>query len=128
MKEQLISYETAVLAKEKGFDWESEKFYIPETGKICNMDAFIDIAKNLTYTVSAPTQSLLQKWLRDEKNIHISVDHFWDWDDFSNLVYRNKEEKMHQIFSKRDGDYISYETYEEALEAGLQEALKLIES
>lgn len=59
MKEQLISFETAKLANEKGFkfDWQ------------INFDIFDD-----SLFINSPTQSLLQKWLREEKKIHISVE------------------------------------------------------
>lgn len=70
--------------------------------------------------IEAPTQSLLQKWLREKHNIHIGVYYnknscVWDvecWhvDDVEPFYYGN----------------IEFNTYEEALENGLQEALKLI--
>lgn len=50
MQEQLISYKTGVLAKEKGWDGD-----------------FIESHKILT------TQSVLQKWLREVHNINVEV-------------------------------------------------------
>ena len=67
-----------------------------------------------------PTQSLLAKWLREEYNIDI------------NIITKHKD------LGKFYGGFIdtnnkinksigsNYKTYEEALEIGLQEALKLI--
>jgi len=79
---------------------------------------------------SAPTQSLLQKWLREVHNWNIIV--FNDDGDieFGNLRYNFELRNVTISFKKRNiknivGTY-EFKTYEEALEKGLQEALKLI--
>ena len=141
MKEELISFETAKLAKEKGFDLKCIENYDPE-GIIQPWDSLEDVVGNYSDIdeylyhnnsslgknyVSAPTQSLLQKWLREEYNIHITVwledssgkDFICSYGDSSSmdqaLIHdENTEELMH------------FTTYELALEKGLQEALKLI--
>ena len=61
--------------------------------------------------ILAPTQSLLQKWLRETHNIFISIN--------VNYCYKiyNNDELYEESFY--------YNNYEEALEQGLQEALKL---
>ena len=65
----------------------------------------------------APTQCLLQKWLRENYKIHIMV----------NFDYRHNSYFVEIIFND---DHIiikdSDETYEDALEYGLQESLKLL--
>ena len=78
----------------------------------------IDLS-NKHYTIyEAPTQSLLQKWLREEHNIHITITSI------------SQESWQYHITKpgQRLGD--NYEedfyTYEEALESGLHQALKLI--
>lgn len=58
-----------------------------------------------------PTQSLLAKWLRKVHNIHVYP------------VYIDKGYEYYINTTQSDG---WYETYELALEAGLQEALKQI--
>jgi len=120
MKEQLISFECAKLAKEKGFDIPCFSFYRDNGdlhgigGKPAGtMPPYLSGINNQI----APTQSLLQKWLREEKNINIWVlpasafgkDKTW-WD------------------SIVDGQFAGQtcNTYEEALEEGLKEALKLL--
>ena len=62
------------------------------------------------YFYSAPTQSELQKWLRDKHNILVLIDR----GDKPYITFQHNR-------SKED-----FDTYEEALEKGLQEALKLI--
>lgn len=111
MKEQLITFEIAKLAKEKGFDIECVNRY--KNNGILNDYTFGE-------TYSAPTQSLLQKWLREEREIHVEVD-----------AFSNSEEYYYYfgILTRKNGDWIrdgKYRTYEDALEQGLKEALKLI--
>ena len=62
--------------------------------------------------------SLLAKWLREEHNIHL-------------IAYKNINiDGYDWCYITTDGitNINSYKTYEEALEAGLQEALKLIKN
>lgn len=123
MKDELISFETAKLAKEKGFGKTLETIYphsYLEDGKIV-LNSCNNTEEGL---FSAPTQSLLQKWLRDIHNIHINV---------SNL-HLSKGEWREQAYNLDEGHYkgapagFHFKTYEKALEIGLQEALKLIKN
>ena len=105
MKEQLILFETAKLAKEKGF---------------LNSIHYDGMGGYFTNT----TQSLLQKWLREEHNIEV-------WVTPTHLSYINN--KLYKVeIEYFNGKRIhcfkhdEFKTYEEALEKGLQEALKLI--
>lgn len=136
MKEDLISFETAKLAKEKGLQLGSRKSYChyhktytydgdpnhPESHRkddvrlnydfytVNNAGTPLDIS-NKYYTIyEAPTQSLLQKWLREIHNIIVLIDN---------------GDKPYLTF-KHTRSNINYKTYEEALESGLYEALKLI--
>jgi len=157
MTEQLVSFETAKLAKEKGFDEICTSHYVNEKPFYS-----VDEPKQLFNTVlrygnrketyestsvlwfknsdlhykdnsekfrfnkgyTAPTQSLLQKWLREEHDIHIIV--------ISNS--KNQYFVDYRFSNQRvDNDYdlillsgVVYNTYEEALEKGLFEALKLM--
>ena len=70
MKESIISFETAKLAKEKGFphrDSITHKAY-NVNGELGNIFKF-----DKPYTILAPTQVLLQKWLREIHKIHIVI-------------------------------------------------------
>jgi hypothetical protein len=110
MIDQIIKYETAVLAKEKGFDIRSEPYrYNPIHEELTVLEG-----------VNAPTQSLLQKWLRDKFSINIGLTYY----NLAKSGYRNStywEYRLHYAGVWGQGN-----TYEEALEVGLQEALKLI--
>ena len=125
MQEQIVTYETAILAKEKGFPQEPNRLKIPYYNykgefkgdvkdwlrKYLRKEDTSDVK-----SVSAPTQSLLAKWLREEHNIHL-------------IAYKNINiDGYDWCYITTDGitNINSYKTYEEAYEIGLQEALKQI--
>ena len=134
MKEQLITFETAKLTKEKGWttNYLSTLDYYKTDGIKAKLE---DLTKNRDYKnfyFHAPTQSLLQKWLREVHKFEIQI--------FTMGVYMNKLTNPHSEFKNSIGfktycyglnadygkDDRGFKTYEEALEKGLQEALKLI--
>ena len=160
MKEKLIEFKTAKLAKEKGFEEKTPFYYyyyednknnrrlysekilkaelkeneVSHTRyRMCGggpdatdyeksfvkyNDLLIDInrypARNVMF--QAPTQSLLQKWLREKYKKHIDINPFYYKGDFISWNLR-----IHNTYYKD-----KYNSYEEALEIGLQEVLKLI--
>jgi hypothetical protein len=79
---------------------------------------------------SAPTQSLLQRWLREVHEIEvisypIIVGSYsfkiYKFTEIINIIYLNGR----SVSNKKDNNK-NWPNYEEALEEGLQEALKLI--
>ena len=129
MEEQLISFDTAKLAKEKGFNIPTISYYNPKgrseesegymTERLeCSnwndgQGSYPTHAKDVE--CSAPTQSLLQKWLREVHNTDV---YCIPW------IYENK--RVYDFFVNYEGESRAYSSYEKALEVGLQEALKLI--
>lgn len=150
MKEQLISFETAKLAKEKDFpfidnyhlqwyDKEGKLYYVqfPHDESLSSYFNKVYLKDNTLYNgindtkdnpivryeddlYLAPTQSLLQKWLREVHNIHTVAlpwqDHAADNNDpikYRGMIYGIKtyEEHLQQ---------------ENAMEQVLFEGLKLI--
>lgn len=124
MKEELITFETAKLAKEVGFDWRVRGAFGDELDlrEVC---APIDYNTEAVFVdrgyVSAPTQSLLQRWLRDEKNICIEIEVYMCGSGFEYMF------KVHDFnsFKEIDGDDLE-ESYEQALEAGLFKAMTIL--
>ena len=127
MKEELISFETAKLAKEKGYtqEWLDHYEYYKEDGSL----------HNWKYDYPAPTQSLLQKWLREVHEIHIHIEVWRNMDhcdEYKGFITKpayikplyDKTNKGLDIMEIKRVSF-KYE-YKEALEAVLQEALKLI--
>jgi len=154
-KEPIVSYDLAKLAKEKGFDWECYKCYdYALTSKYDEQDGYsgsfgwkkgelnlrgdyfvnnynnIDYSNKNWYMCAAPTQSLLQKWLRDVHDINIFMNfkpNIKKWDFIPYSMNINGKE-----YVKQNNEYLKlhrerrYDTYEEALEEGLKEALNKI--
>ena len=136
MKEQLVSFETAKLAKEKGFNESCIHGYLNKDGSLMNDDDHFDynscyddhsVMKHLLfknsevindYSTTAPTQSLLQKWLREVHNLIVIIDWGPLSEKYSYAIYHNGK--------YCDGEYVNA-MYEDALEEGLVEALKLIQ-
>ena len=128
MTDQLISLKTAKLAREKGFNqnpYKTANAYGPEFTDGSNIKLRSSSLFNPdTNTAVAPTQSLLQKWLRETYFIHIVIQVFHDtsglgkkWTFSADIFYENGDV---------DRSGLTEDTYEEALEQGLQEALKLV--
>ena len=117
MEDQLITFETAKLAKEKGFK---------------NGIHYNGMGEYFTNT----TQSLLQKWLREVHSIDVVIGPERYKTGVNYMVQAQKwdlsvDEDSHYNFVVKGSywfnDNNEYPTYEDALEKGLQEALKLIE-
>ena len=125
--EQYIKLETAKLAKQAGFDWSVIKYYFVEDNGATGFcegwngpDDWNYYKPHLGERFSAPTQSVLRRWLREEKMVHIEiitgmglyVVWFTDCGKKRLLIENHKE--------------ATFNTYEDALEAGLQKCLTLI--
>lgn len=124
MKEQLINFETAQIAKSKGFNIETmdyyNKFKVLNNGSPRPSNLPLNWNASSYEDTSAPTQSLLQKWLRETHNIHIGV-----W--YSKADGKYNSHSYHATEGERESEVSYLGTYEEALERGLQDALNLIE-
>jgi hypothetical protein len=150
MEEVLVSLEVAETANEKGFRERTRSFY--KKGEL-----IIEDKEHIPYDWdwnssfigyhSAPTQSLLQKWLREKHKIEVYVlpvfgekcgydsfkrfgwcfeivknepCYFLTWADFCQCHEERTDPDHEDIFHK------GYETYEETLENGLKHALSMI--
>ena len=127
MKEELISFETAKIAKEKGFNVYSEsRLYFTTKGKPVHQDEYRAsdcIEDRSTNDYKRPTQSLLQKWLREEHGIYVNIEVM---PCSGLLVFNYLIRYLKDIGKIKISRHIfKHETYEQALEEGLQEALKL---
>lgn len=126
MTEELVTLETAKLLKEKGFNWKCEhlidrnkvitKYDLPQSMSCC-MEIDDESVEFL-----CPTLYIAQKWLRETKNLHIEI--FYMRGDY--WVYGILTIPEHDIIELPNRPLVHYKSYEEVLEAGIQEALKLI--
>jgi len=121
--EDFIDYKTALLAKEKGLDLESNYFREQEEGQ----PDYDDSCENWNLYdgyCTIITKNNLQKWLREKHNFHIVVNvglpHKWDKIGYySNVIKFGKHHK-----NKYRSEF--FKTYEEALEVGLHECLQMV--
>ena len=139
MQEQLITFETAKLAKEKGFDFRCEKAYF-ETLKHTletSRDGEITfpykppriLKRNYgdeftIFIAEAPTQSLLQKWLRVNHKIDITIMIVGD-SGYEYYIHKNRKVITNNTVFPCSPEELK-NLYEKTLELVLQEALKLI--
>ena len=122
MEEQSVSFETAVLANKKGF-------LILSTAEYENN---LKTIKNFKFD-KLPKQGSVQKWLREVHNIEVLISRI---PPEAVLADKNKGKNILKNYNcyiwnlnsnpriANNGTFL--DIYEEALEIGLQEALKLI--
>ena len=121
MTEELVTLETAKLLKEKGFN-EYCKDIIKEDNNRIMLSVFRTNQNLPILCYSRPAQSIAQKWLRKTKNLHIEISYMYG----NYWIYDILTIPSHDLIGLSDRPIVHYNTYEEALEAGLQEALMLI--
>lgn len=138
MTEEIIKYETAKLAREKGF-----KILVADAYFTANDNGEITLGLSnfdepIYGEIKAPTQSLLQRWLRETHNIDVDVVrdsevHYQDeirwivkvsnWNDI-----RVKNFSIAQLKFPDASHHTDFKSYEEALEKGLTEGLNFIQN
>lgn len=137
MEDTTISYETAKLAKEKGFNIIVNKYYKSQNLLVLKdgIEIFLlDNIEQIDYShisycdlYLAPTQSLLQKWLREVHNIFITIEVDMTLEPkfcYCISSYKDFGEWKNEISPRTYSDL--ERTYELALEKGLKQALLLI--
>jgi len=137
MTEEIVKYETAKLARKKGF-----KILVDDAYFMANDNGEITLGLSnydepIYGEIKAPTQSLLQKWLREIHNIDVDVVrdsevHYQDetrwivkasnWNDI-----RVKDFPIAQLKFPNTSNHTDFKSYEEALEKGLMEGLNFID-
>lgn len=73
--------------------------------------------KGMFTDIEFPPQSVAQKWLRETKNLHIEIPYMYG----NYWIYNILTIPNHDLVGLSDRPIIHYNTYEEALEAGLQD-------
>lgn len=141
IQEDFVTYTQAIKLKELGFDLECFYFYnkngnlrgyIIETGGEERTIELDDFKENWNYwafdKISAPTLALVQKWLREEKKIHLWVESELNEYD-SSIVYNFYIFDSNRRVYLGDCDKIMCQnTYEKALSIGIDHALEIIKN
>lgn len=124
MKDTLINFETAKLAKEKGFKKVKCDYYFDKSCKIQKEVGIDNLHRDGHFNkIAAPTQSLLAKWLREKYNLYTESQMYIE-EGLYKFKYVIKSDFEYDLIVLKEK--YNFSTYEEAYEIGLQEALKLI--
>ena len=142
MKDEIVSFETAILLKEKGFNEPCSYYYEDDelyklcyyqgngTGFVRNSSPINDRLSCEEMQCTAPTQSLAQKWLRETRNITFNANpHSND----GKIIYvvtikvisSNKYIDFN-VMMDTSNKATMFDTYEDAIESGLKYCLKSI--
>lgn len=120
MEDEPITFETAKLAKEKGFNEECRFNVFRGTKDYITKEKSIN-SKLSSTTYSQPTQTKLQRWLREVHDIHISLN--YEIEGYSCTIGGYDQINHNHVGVELEEQY---NTYEQTLEAGILVALKLI--
>lgn len=119
--EEICTYEVCKLAKEKGFDVPTDRYYhiyddVIEAQNSLEMtgDGCADFYNSLNQCrCAAPTQSLLQRWLREEKGYYVYP--FFD-NESKRWTWVCRELTVDKWIQLLDFEERYFDTYELALE------------
>lgn len=123
--EDYVSFETAKLLKEKGFNDEYTNAFYDKSGILYFIDLLSDFSEhpNNDTDIAASTLYVAMKWLREIHKIFIDVD--YDSDEFKDSSY------FSLIINMNTNDYFKgcglpqeKSTYEEACEAAIKYCLE----
>lgn len=118
IEENYVSFETAKLLKEKGFNEETRKYYPVKgdaTGRL--MDGSEYPHNHSQVQICAPTLQMATKWLREKHNFHIWVEPNHDKEGLYNAHV-----KVGWWLNNWGG--VGYNTYEKACEAAIKYCLE----
>ena len=142
MEDEIVSFETAMLLRDKGFDescsyyYEDDKLYRlgyhngDGNSLFCDNSTVNDMLLCDTIQCTAPTQSLAQRWLREIHHITFNANpHSNNGEIVYIVTIKVISNKKHVDFNVMMDTRIKatmFETYEDAIEEGLKYCLKTI--
>ena len=127
MYKEFVPYEIALQLKEKGFVWGVFGRYY-QHGSLNNISLFTDMntdavrRRKVILICDAPLYQQVIRWFREVHGLHIMVSH-WIKQPVDDEIW----DDCYQSFINGDAmDVRIYQTYDEALNYGINEALKKI--
>lgn len=125
IEEQFVSFDTAKMLKEEGFDVPCQSFYrLSEKGSVTVWkDQEPHNQNECKHYYSRPTQALAARWIREVHKFHVFAKRSCD---YSLLEHRWSYWIQNAEYDVYKDVEIGFSSYEEAFEAGLQKAIKLI--
>ena len=123
--DEICTYEVAKLAKEKGFRETVGWYYNTNGLNLLKRGCNGGNPNLINGLYSAPTQSLLQRWLREEKKLHIDIvatasGYCWVIDETNGTSITDSD--VLNRFTNDDSG--RFDTYELSLEDALKYALE----
>lgn len=119
--EEICTYEVCKLAKEKGFNVPTHYAYNENCRNAMYMELCLNRNTKDSRSISAPTQSLLQRWLREEKGYYVYP--FFD-NESRRWTWGCRELTDDMWIQLLDFEERYFATYELALEDALKYVLK----
>ena len=129
IKEAYVSFEVAKLLKDKGFNGKC-RYYYPDSHT--QLISYVDCTQSQMFgndACIAPTHQMAMAWLREEKNIFISISNGnhckFDKNISSETVYYFFSiTNSYGVYKEEEQCFDEFKTYEEAIEAALKYCLK----
>lgn len=118
IKEDYVSFETAKLLKEKGFDEATYHDYATNGGRWFNG---VLMQHNQQGGIACPTLQMAMKWLREKHNLHIGV--------IITYQYFPRKYEVHIMHTEKHENIVvnpgtNFNTNEEAAEDAIKYCLK----
>ena len=121
--EDYVSFETAKLLKEKGFDWEVHRSYL--VNENVHIPGDINDVPLRKDAIRIPTLQMAMKWLREVHNYHICVQALITTDGLQGYCpFYTKVGGAFMWKNALGDDYATAPTYEEACEAAIKYCLE----
>lgn len=111
--EDYVSFETAKLLKEKGFDWDCQYCYIDEDGSEKEQ---LEVPTGYDAEIDSPTLQMAMKWLREVHNLFIEI-----YVDTADMYY---DASIYGLNNERKKKVKEFPTYEQATEAAIKYCLE----
>lgn len=130
IEEQFVSFDTARLLKEAGFDVPCTSQYT-EGMVVWNVEYPYNFNQD-DFGYSRPTQALVARWLREVYGLHVMINPYYDCSvDADGEIVDKRMYWGYMILYAATGNLAEdnderFDNYEQALEVGLQEVIKLI--
>jgi len=124
IEEAYVSFETAKLLKEKGFDEFCHAYYEDEDNPNINIHGSKAINWNKTEFISKPTQQMTMRWLREVHNKYCDVSYDIDYKWYFQIIDLKEIVEYYYPETKHYHDETDFNTYEEAVEAAIKYCLK----
>lgn len=119
MELQLVSFEQAKALKELGFpNVDDTRYYYDIEG---NCIPYLDYAFHRMFHCQAYCLDIVAKWLREEKHIDVLIGRYMDSKTYLYGIIASTKQ-----YGEIEDNNIEYPTYEEALSAGIDEAIEIL--